>query len=167
MTIAYLSIGSNIERDYHLREAVKLLSHLDPKVRFSTVYEAEAVGYQGDNYLNCVAAIETSLDLDSLMTTLKNAERYYEQDDAQAQSGARARRLDLDVLLFGEQQCTEPCRLPRPDIFKFAFVLQPLSELAPELVIPGQNESLRALWQRLIQQPVMSDQVMWPIDFRF
>lgn len=157
MTTVYISLGSNIERDYHLRQGLLELAALGQGMRVSTVYEAEAVGFDGPQFFNCVAAIETSLSLDSLLQVLKQIElKYGREPDAKKN---QSRTLDLDVLLYGDEVREEYPVLPRSDIYKFAFVLQPLMELAPALVLPGDGRTVAQLWHLS-----SFEQALWPVD---
>ncbi|KHT65504.1 2-amino-4-hydroxy-6-hydroxymethyldihydropteridine pyrophosphokinase [Photobacterium gaetbulicola] len=160
MTTVYISLGSNIDRERHLMAGLAGLSKLGSGMQVSTIYEAEPVGFSGPNFFNCVAVIETSLSLDTLWQALKQLELQHGRaaDAAKNQS----RTLDLDILLYGETvQETYPV-LPRSDIYKFAFVLQPLMELCPHREIPGDGRTVTELWHAS-----RFEQALWPVEHHF
>ncbi|WP_415720125.1 2-amino-4-hydroxy-6-hydroxymethyldihydropteridine diphosphokinase [Photobacterium ganghwense] len=161
MTTVYISLGSNIEREYHIQAAIAELQKLGADFQVSTVFEAEPVGFSGPNFYNCVVAMKTSLSLDKLHQTLKQLEIKYGRSPEAAKY--QSRTLDLDLLMYGDTiQQSQPI-LPRTDIFRFAFVLQPLAELNPELTIPGDGRTIAQLWQAST-----FEQALWPVeDFVF
>ncbi|PSW15110.1 2-amino-4-hydroxy-6-hydroxymethyldihydropteridine diphosphokinase [Photobacterium sanctipauli] len=157
MTTVYISLGSNIEREYHIQAAVSELKQLGTDFQLSTIYEAEPVGFEGPNFYNCVVAMKTSLSLDNLQQALKQLELDYGRSP-QAKKN-QSRTLDLDILLFGDRVQALPPSLPRADIYKFAFVLLPLMELCPDRVIPGDGRTVRQLWQSFERS-----QALWPVE---
>ncbi|MGF1700648.1 2-amino-4-hydroxy-6-hydroxymethyldihydropteridine diphosphokinase [Photobacterium makurazakiensis] len=157
MTTVYISVGSNIERDYHIQAAMNELALLGTSFQSSTLYEAEPVGFEGPNFYNCVVAFKTSLTLDTLQKTLKQLELNYGRSP-QAQKN-QSRTLDLDILLYGEQVQNIHPVLPRIDIYKFAFVLLPLMELCPDQAIPGDGRTVTELWQSFDRS-----QALWPVE---
>ncbi|MCW8330342.1 2-amino-4-hydroxy-6-hydroxymethyldihydropteridine diphosphokinase [Photobacterium sp. SDRW27] len=157
MTTVYISLGSNIEREYHIQAAVTELKKLGTDFQVSNIFEAEPVGFCGPNFYNCVVAIKTSLSLDVLQQTLKQLElQYGRAPDAQKN---QSRTLDLDILLFGDVVQEAPLTLPRSDLYKFAFVLLPMMELCPERVIPGDGRTIAQLWHSFEHS-----QVLWPVE---
>lgn len=157
MTTVYISLGSNIEREYHIQAAVTELKKLGTDFRVSQVFEAEPVGFSGPNFYNCVATLKTSLSLEALQQTLKQLElQYGRAPDAKKN---QSRTLDLDILLFGDVVREGVPALPRADLYKFAFVLQPMMELCPERVIPGDGRTIAQLWQAFEHS-----QALWPVE---
>ncbi|WP_064605957.1 2-amino-4-hydroxy-6-hydroxymethyldihydropteridine diphosphokinase [Photobacterium sp. J15] len=157
MTTVYISIGSNIEREYHIRAAVTELKTLGTGIEVSRIFEAEPVGFSGPNFYNCVLAMETALPLEHLQQNLKQLELSYGRaPDAQKN---QSRTLDLDILLYGDlvQDCAP--QLPRSDLYKFAFVLLPMMELCPELEIPGDGRTVSQLWHAF-----EDNQALWPVE---
>jgi 2-amino-4-hydroxy-6-hydroxymethyldihydropteridine diphosphokinase len=143
--IAWLSLGSNIEPARHLRAAADALRERFPGARFSPVYRTQAVGFDGPAFLNAAAVIETGLDpyeLDAWLHALEDAA-------GRDRSGPRYgdRPLDIDIVLFDDLVLDGPghLQLPRPELHH-AFVLKPLCDLAPDLVVPGDRRTLRAMW---------------------
>ncbi|PSU94462.1 2-amino-4-hydroxy-6-hydroxymethyldihydropteridine diphosphokinase [Photobacterium kishitanii] len=157
MITAYISIGSNVERDHYLPAGVAAVAQLATSWRMSRVFEAEPVGFDGDNFFNSVVEIKTSLSLATLQQSLKAIERQLGRPENTTKN--QSRTIDLDILLYGDviSECSP--KLPRSDLYKFAFVLWPMSELCPELVIPGQQQTIAELWQKFSPQ-----QQLWPVE---
>lgn len=149
---AYVALGSNLgDRAAHLARAVEALRSAPGAALtgLSSVYETEPVGgrRQGD-YLNAVLALETTLTPQALLDLLLAVEAR----QGRVRSGVRnaARTLDLDLLLYGDQQVDTPgLVVPHPRLHERAFVLAPLAELAPECVHPILGETVAALARRM------------------
>jgi 2-amino-4-hydroxy-6-hydroxymethyldihydropteridine diphosphokinase len=132
---AFLGLGSNIgDRAGHLRQA---LSGLDDLVAVSRVYETEPVGGPGGqgDYLNLVAELETRRTPREL---LEVARRLEEEAGRMRTVRHGPRTLDVDVLLVGDLVVDEPdLVVPHPRMWERRFVVEPLVDLAPELVSPS------------------------------
>lgn len=162
MARVHVSIGSNIDREEHIRAAVSELRARFGELRLSSVYESEAVGFDGDNFLNMVVAFDTELDVRSVAQTL----RAIEDKHGRVRSGPRfsSRTLDLDLLLYDELVSRdEGLDVPRAEITKNAFVLRPLAEIAPQALHPTVRLTFAELWQRFDKQ----HQALWPVPFDF
>lgn len=160
MATVYLSLGSNIDREKNLGAGLDALVAAFGDLRMSQVYESEAVGFDGDNFYNLVAAIETSLPVGELALLL----RTIEDANGRLRSGPKfsARTLDIDILTYDDLTGeVDGVKLPRGEILKNAFVLLPLSELAPDLVHPVQGKSYQQLWEEYDQ----ASQKLWPVVF--
>jgi 2-amino-4-hydroxy-6-hydroxymethyldihydropteridine diphosphokinase len=149
MAVAYLSLGSNIEPEKHLRAAIRALRERFGEVRLSPMYRTAAVGFDGDDFLNAAARIETDLDplaLDAWLHALEDAH-------ARDRSGPRfsSRTLDIDLLLHDDTVLRGPCHLelPRAELETQAFVLKPMVDIAPDLVHPVRRIALRELYAAL------------------
>lgn len=143
---AYLSLGSNVEPAHHLRAAIDALRARFGEVRISPVYRTPAVGFDGADFLNAAAVIDSDLEPQPLNDWLHALEDAHGRD----RSGPRFsdRTLDIDIVLFDERVLAGAghLRLPRPDL-EHAFVLRPLAEIAPDAVVPGVGRTLAALWR--------------------
>lgn len=160
MIRTFISLGSNIEREYHIHAAMTELKKLGVHFEVSRIFEAEPVGFSGPNFYNCVVAFETSLSLSVLQQTLRQLELDYGRaPDAKKN---QSRTLDLDILLYGDVQRHASPTLPRADIYKFAFVLWPMAEIAPEMKIPGDDRTVAQLWNEF-----GTEQALWPVDVVF
>jgi 2-amino-4-hydroxy-6-hydroxymethyldihydropteridine diphosphokinase len=162
MARIYISIGSNIEAEQHLRQAVAELQAHYGQLHLSSVYESESVGFDGDNFLNMVVGLDTDEDVHSVVQTL----RQIEDRHGRVRTGPRfsARTLDLDLLLYSDLVLKENgLELPRGEITQNAFVLWPLAELAPELLHPVRQQTMSSLWQGFNKD----SQKLWPIPLEW
>ena len=148
MTRVFVSIGSNVDREHHVREAIAALRERFGAVRTSQVYETVAVGFSGDPFLNLVAGFDTDLDLEALVDTLRDVEIRNGRQRIEKCHGPRT--LDIDVLIYGDVICEEePIELPRSEITRQAYVLLPLAELAPNAQHPILGERYVDMCARL------------------
>jgi 2-amino-4-hydroxy-6-hydroxymethyldihydropteridine diphosphokinase len=146
--LAFVSLGSNLgDRERHLCAGFAALRALRGvrDVVASRVYETDPVGPgRQAPYLNAAACLFTDLMPRALLAELLAIER----SEGRARSGVRnePRTLDLDLLLYGDRMLAEPdLAVPHPRLAERPFVLEPLSDLAPDLVPPGARASLSAL----------------------
>ena len=145
MTSVFISLGTNIERDFHLRAGVNAIKAKFENVQLSSVYESEPVGFLGEPFYNMVIACDTQQSLSEIAALLRDIEYTYGRPKQAKKFSSR--RLDLDILLFDDIVCTKPVQLPREEICFNAFVLWPLAEIAPELEHPVIKKTFHAMWQ--------------------
>ncbi len=136
---AYIGLGSNLnDPARQLQLAVAALAQLPGSrlVACSRLYRSVPLGPQDQpDYVNAVAALETSLDPEELLRLLQAIER--EQGRIRGMVRWGPRTLDLDILLYGNAEiATSRLRVPHPGLRERNFVLYPLAELAPGLVLP-------------------------------
>ena len=160
MARIYVSVGSNINPVDNIRSAVDALRQHFPVLDISTVYESQAVGFEGENFLNFVVGFDSEQALAELIQLLDDIEDQLQRD----RSGPRfsARTIDLDLLVYDDIIAPE-LNIPRDEISKNAFVLQPLAELAPGLVHPQLQISYAQLWNDFDHE----SQSLWPIPFEW
>ena len=137
---AYVGVGSNLAGPARqLRLALERLESLDPVSvdGVSGLYRSEPLGgIEQPAFLNAVIALLTELDPAALLAELQSIETALGRDRTVMRWGPR--RIDLDLLLFDDVTISAPdLAVPHPGIGGRNFVLLPLRELAPELVIPG------------------------------
>lgn len=138
--IAYIGLGSNLgDPAANLRSALQHLANADALTiqAVSQFYTSKPMGPQNQpDYVNAVACVETSLNPAALLQTLFRIEHAHGRiRDASLRWGPRT--LDLDLLLYGSLTLDSPeLRLPHPGICERSFVILPLAELAPDLVLP-------------------------------
>lgn len=146
MGVALLSLGSNIEPATYLAAAAQALRAAFPDVRFSPVLRYAAVGFQGPDFLNAAAVMDTSMSPQQLNDWLHALE------DAQGRRRDvprfSSRTLDIDLVFYDDLVLSGPgnLRLPRPEL-EHAFVLEPLAALVPDFVDPVSGRTMRQLWQ--------------------
>ncbi len=147
MAKAYLSLGSNQQPVLHLQNASIALRDTFGDIVLSEWHTYPAVGFDGPDFVNGAAIIETDWDvyaLDAWLHALENANG--RRRDVPRFS---SRTLDIDIIFFDDLIVNGPgnLQIPRPEL-KYAFVLQPLAEISPEFVDPLSGETLRELWQK-------------------
>lgn len=149
MTRCYIGLGSNLSDPAgQLRSALDALSRA-PGVQLaecSGFYASAAIGPgEQPDYVNAVAALDTTLAPETLLDTLQGIEQQHGRERS-VRWGART--LDLDILLFGAETIDTPrLSVPHPRMAERNFVLAPLAEIAPELTLPD-GRSLQALLAR-------------------
>lgn len=136
MTQAYIGLGANLgNAQASLRQAAAELAQAPGIKQFtlSPLYRTAPVDSSGPDYVNAVAVLETTLSPQELLRLLQSIE----QQHGRLRPYRNApRTLDLDLLLFGTQKIEEPDLIvPHPRMHERAFVLQPLADLAPDLVL--------------------------------
>jgi 2-amino-4-hydroxy-6-hydroxymethyldihydropteridine diphosphokinase len=145
MATIYISLGSNIDRERNTRAGIEALQRAFGELNLSSVYESEAVGFEGDAFYNMVIACEVDTPVHETNQILRDIEDAHGRD----RSGPKfsSRTLDLDLLLYDDLVLDEKgLRLPRGEIVKNAFVLWPLAEIAPDLRHPQSGATYAELW---------------------
>ncbi|VFN06837.1 MAG: 2-amino-4-hydroxy-6-hydroxymethyldihydropteridinediphosphokinase [Candidatus Kentron sp. G] len=138
--IAYIGVGANLgDPGATVRAALTTLREL-PETKPSSVsslYRTSPLGPPGQpDFINAVAAIHTELSPLVLLSSLQSIEHRYGRVRDHVRWGPRT--LDLDLLLYGDSRITEKVlTVPHSGLHERAFVLVPLYEIAPDLVIPG------------------------------
>lgn len=151
MPRVFVGIGSNIDREQNIRGGVTDLHRRFGELSLSTVYESAAVGFDGSNFYNLVAAFDSEEKVAAITAALHEIE----DNHGRTREGPRfsSRTLDIDLLLYGDLVLQQgKLELPRDEITKNAFVLRPLAELAPRLQHPLLNKSYAELWDAFDQQ---------------
>ncbi|WP_434665390.1 2-amino-4-hydroxy-6-hydroxymethyldihydropteridine diphosphokinase [Aeromonas sp. NJAU223] len=161
MTRIYISLGSNIERERHIRAGLDALHAEFGELQVSRVFESAAVGFNGRPFYNLVVGAGTDLPLTTLCQRLRAMEFAHGREPDAKKFAPRT--LDLDLLLYGSLVCEGPVELPRAEILTNAFVLWPLAELAPELRHPRDGRTLGELWHAYDK----ASQQLCPIPFQW
>lgn len=142
---AFLSLGSNIDAERNLRSAFAALRERFGDVVGSTVYRFAAVGFDGPDFLNAAAVIDSDLDPFALNDWLHALEDAHGRDRSGPRFGDRP--LDIDIVFYDALVLDGPGHLQLPrDELRHAFVLKPLADIAPDFVDPRSGRTLAALW---------------------
>lgn len=162
MPKVYLSLGSNIDRTRNITGALDAISARFGAMNISSIYESEAVGFDGDNFYNLVVGIESNLPVGELATIFKKIEAEYGRKRGEEKFSART--LDIDILTYGDAVgFIDGIELPRDEINKYAFVIMPMVELTPAEMVPGQTIS----YQQLLKTLDLSQQSLWTVPFEW
>ena len=155
------SLGSNLGGRLRLLSQAKTLILMDPRVQFvdqSSVYETEPVDvkeeYRTMKFLNTVLIVESDLDPDEWLSKMKKVEATLQRVRTEDRNAPRP--IDVDLLFIGDQIVdSDLLQVPHPRWAERRFVVEPLAEVRPDLVLPGTNDSVR----KILEQMPPSDDV--------
>lgn len=156
MSTAYVALGSNLQSPAaQIRQAMDELDALAGTrvLRRSSLYHSPPVGYADQpDFINAAVALDTTLTPQDLLAQLLALEQRHGRERPFPNA---PRPLDLDLLLYDDLQLAgSTLQLPHPRMHERAFVLLPLAEIAPDLVIPGASQTVAALARACPRQGV-------------
>ncbi|PKF61695.1 2-amino-4-hydroxy-6-hydroxymethyldihydropteridine diphosphokinase [Psychromonas sp. psych-6C06] len=157
MAQVFVGIGSSINRTKNIQLGIIALQTTFGELAISPVYESEAVGFSGGNFYNLVVSFESQLTAKQIINTLKKIE--LQQGRPEKAIKFAPRTLDLDLLLH-DQLIDNSLDIPRAEILRNAFVLQPLADIAPQLEHPTAQKTYRQLWHDFPKD----QQKLWSIE---
>ena len=146
MTRVYLSLGSNIEAEKNLRAALAELCARFGEIQVSPIYRYAAVGFDGPDFLNLAVGLDSDLDPQALNDWLHALEdRHGRRRDVARFS---SRTLDMDIVLYGHRiiKGEGNLEIPRSDL-THAFVLQPLADIAADVIHPVSGKRIGEMWR--------------------
>ena len=145
MPEVFLSIGSNLDRERHIPAALAELEQRFGPLAVSSLYETAAVGFDGPPFHNLAVGFETALPVREVSAFLAEIEVAHGRTRESRKFSSRT--LDIDLLLYGDAVLEEgKLRLPRDEITRYAFVLEPLAEIAPDRRHPVTGQRFADLW---------------------
>ncbi|MEE4330817.1 MAG: 2-amino-4-hydroxy-6-hydroxymethyldihydropteridine diphosphokinase [Wenzhouxiangella sp.] len=154
----FLGLGSNQAPERNIAAGIEALRQRFGEVRLSPVYRSVAVGFSGSDFLNAAARIRTDIGVTALKDWLTELENRHGRDRSQPRFSDRS--LDIDILFYGDQVGSfDGLELPRGEILKYAHVLKPLADIAPERAHPSTGLTLAEHWERF-----EGDRSLEPID---
>lgn len=157
----FLSIGSNLEPERHIPGAILDLEKEFGALDVSSIYESEAVGFEGPIFHNLVASFESNLSAVAIASKLRAIEEAHGR--ARDSRKFSSRTLDIDLILYGQDIIqTENLEIPRSEIARYAFVLEPLAEIAPTLKDPVHGLTYQELWARFDRSKVQQRRIASP-----
>ena len=151
MSIVYLGLGSNIDARANISSGIDVLRQTFDRVECSPVYQTAAFGFEGNDFINLVAAVETDMSPLGLKHFLTGLEDRHGRDRQSPKFSDRT--LDIDTLLYDDLYLLSPAlNIPHDEILEAVHVLKPLAELAPGLIHPVCRKSMIELWNEFPRQ---------------
>jgi len=143
MNTVFLLLGSNLgNRQNFLQEAIKLISlQIAPVIKTSSIYETQSWGKtDAPDYLNQVVVLETDIPALELLQKILSIELVLGRKREEKWG---SRTIDIDILFYGAEIINaEELQVPHPELHKRRFTLEPLAEIAPDLVHPVINKTI-------------------------
>jgi 2-amino-4-hydroxy-6-hydroxymethyldihydropteridine diphosphokinase len=158
MPKGYISIGSNIDKDKNILASLHALEHQFGRLTISSIYESEPVGFTGDTFYNLIVSFNSNLSVKEVAKQL----RQIELDNGRTRDCQKfsARTLDLDLILYDDLILNDGrLQIPRDEIERYAFVLEPLAEIAPTLKHPISQLSYAELWEKFDKTNLKQERV--------
>lgn len=146
MTLVALSLGSNLDQpESQVRQALNRIEQVFTNFRASPLYLTQPVGGPNQpDFVNACAVIETSLEPLGLLTYFHKLEQEFGRVPAAERN--QPRTLDIDLILYGNRVETDAdLTIPHPRFHERRFVLEPLAQIAPQLVDPSSGKTIRQL----------------------
>lgn len=145
----YLGLGTNEgNKEENIRGAIEELSHLlGTPTAVATIIETEPWGFQSDNsFLNTVVAFKSTLAPEEILKATQEIERRLGRTKKSIDGCYSDRPIDIDILLYGNRVIeSEHLTIPHPLLHKRLFVLQPLAQIAPQVIHPTLGKSIARL----------------------
>jgi len=149
MPPVFVSIGSNIDRRRSIDAGLRALRQRYGVLRLSSVYETDAVGFSGEPFYNLVAAFHSDEPPEAINAFFKTVELAQGRNPDDPKFAPRT--LDIDMILYGDRIIDQPgLRLPRDEIDRYAFVLEPLAEIEPAMRYPGRDQKFGQMWRQAV-----------------
>ncbi len=146
MPRGYISLGSNIDKEKNVISALDSLEKQFGKLIVSSTFESEAIGFSGEPFYNLIIGFDSDLEVKKVAKIL----RQIEEDHGRTRNCKKfsSRTLDLDLVLYGNLVISDGrLQIPRNEIERYAFVLEPLAEIAPDLKHPVDHKRYADLWR--------------------
>lgn len=143
MAEVMLSLGSNVEREKHIPEALAELEACFGPLVVSSIYESEAEGFDGEPFYNLAVRFKSELPAQEIAKILREVEIAHGRNENSRKF--EPRKLDIDLILY-EDLVDEDLGIPRPEILRYAFMLEPLAEIAENFKHPTANQTFSTLW---------------------
>ena len=144
----YVGLGSNVDRDKNILLGIREMRRVFGGLELSPVYESEALGFHGGDFLNLVISFKTVIPVRDVVLALRAIEDRLGRDRSLPRFSHRS--IDLDILTYDDLQIDEPgLQIPRKEILENAFVLRPLQDIAAGTLHPVLKQSYADLWAEM------------------
>jgi len=143
----YISLGSNMgDKFLHLQKGVDaIFEEIGAIERISAVYETASWGFEADSFLNAVIFVQTNFEVEEVLTKILAIEKKLGRSRKQT-TDYESRIIDIDILYFDDLSNTaENLKVPHPKIQERRFVIEPLNDIAPEVIHPVLKKSTTQL----------------------
>ena len=141
----YVGLGSNVDCEKNILLGIREMRRVFGGLELSQVYESEAVGFDGGDFLNLVVSFKTMKPVRDVVLALRIIEDRQGRDRSLPRFSHRS--IDLDILSYDDLQIDEPgLQIPRKEILENAFVLRPLQDIAAGTLHPVLRQSYAELW---------------------
>ena len=149
------SLGSNVGGRLRLLTQAKTLLLMDPKVKFvdqSSVYETEPVGvkeeYRTMKFLNAVLVVESPYTAEEWLPKIRRVEDVLER--VRTEDRYAPRTIDVDILFSGKEILdSDLLQVPHPRWTERRFVVQPLADVCPDMILPGEKRTVTAILESM------------------
>ena len=160
MYVGYISIGSNINPQVNIPSSLIALKKIFGRLTKSSLYESEAVGFKGNVFHNLMVSFESELHITLIAEQLRKIELAHGRTRNSQKFSPRT--LDLDLILYGDLIFQKgKLKIPREDIEHYAFVLEPLAEIAATLQHPVLKKSYADMWQAFDKKQLAQHIIAW------
>ena len=148
MAKVYIGVGSNIDKHLHIPKVLQELQDKFNELEISPIYQTSAIGFEGEDFYNLVVGLTTNLSPVEMYDQLRQLEAEHDRE-RYSENQFVSRTFDLDQLLYDDLQIDDgKICIPNPDIIDYVFVLKPLVDIAPEVIHPTLQLSMRQIWQQ-------------------
>jgi 2-amino-4-hydroxy-6-hydroxymethyldihydropteridine diphosphokinase len=144
------NLGDRLSNLHATREAIVDLARVQPPIRSSAIYETDPVGCEpgAGKFLNAVLELDYEGDPVELFKSMREIEKTFGRAPDHPRNVSR--KIDIDLLYFEDiSMDSDELQLPHPRMHLRKFVLQPLADIRPELILPGQSKTVRELLANL------------------
>ncbi|NKB63055.1 MAG: 2-amino-4-hydroxy-6-hydroxymethyldihydropteridine diphosphokinase [Gammaproteobacteria bacterium] len=146
MTHVVLSLGSNIDKERNIANAIGDIRKAYGVIEISPIYETSSVGFSGPAFFNLVVGLHTEDSVTDIRENLRSIESTAGR--IRGPKSFASRVLDIDIILYGEQNLLDQgYNIPRDEIEKYAYVLKPLADLYPLLIHPSSGLPISRMWE--------------------
>ena len=157
-TEVFLSLGSNINPEENLQYACRELKKTFGNIQVSSVYRNKPIGFEGNDFLNMVVKVKSTLNPNEILNFLRGLEAATGRDTATGTFDSRT--LDIDMILYHNLVHPEkPFKIPRQDIELYSFVLCPLAEIDPDGIHPVIGKTFKDLWEDFDQEEHLLEKI--------